>query len=761
MEKNHRFSNQNLSKGPITEPKKNLDASTKWPRYSKRREQTALGGFKPENNRNNSGKVPSTGKTRFQTNFSYDKRSKQRPDLPSGSLLLPENETLEQFEEQHQGTGLAPSKHELYSLFSPGSKKQSLNHLLNFQCTARDRDAPSRFSKTGNNRSYVKKVTYNKEQFLQANCQFVVRAGTDYTAFLESPDHLVDWERIEQIHIFSYEESQCPICLYPPVAAKMTKCGHVYCWPCILHYLALSDKTWRKCPICYDAIHLPDLRSAVSKPFHSFTVGETVTFRLMRRDKMSMSVTSLAEHGTMNPPGIPPFRSNVENSTLTKLLLADTREILNVISREQVELENQIVIDGIDCPENIFVQQALQQLGIRKEMVLSGKIISIPIEQPSVESFPQQPLEEVTDGLLNEAAAFSASEEMSLAENKKQDFMIDEDSNFLLSDIDIVPTAKCASSDSFYFYQAIDGQPLYLHSLNTRMLQAMYGSLDRSPLKITGKIVHKDTCSMSEDLRKRLKYLQHLPVCTSFEVVEIEFEKEVISKEVLAQFKDEINARRKNRQKIARAERIREKQIFEFNERQLGKSLARSAKIPIDSVKHFPSCGSYDFSQAPSLSESPSINDMSPSLSPASACPSWSKMLSTPPSTSWPSLSGNRNAGSSVNAFAPLATPAPKLIPITGLKMMSNKQIKHASYLNEKDEEDAEQENRTSGYGEDLSIAIGAALEKATLNCELNAVEEGCSGKTKGSAAQIGNSGGAKKKKHKKTLLFASGMNLY
>lgn len=35
---------------------------------------------------------------------------------------------------------------------------------------------------------------------------------------------------------------------------------HIYCWPCVLHYLALSDKTWRKCPICYEAIHVGDLK---------------------------------------------------------------------------------------------------------------------------------------------------------------------------------------------------------------------------------------------------------------------------------------------------------------------------------------------------------------------------------------------------------------------------------------------------------------------------------------------------------------------
>ena len=42
--------------------------------------------------------------------------------------------------------------------------------------------------------------------------------------------------------------------------AKMTRCGHIYCWPCILHYLALGEKSWRKCPICYESVHDTDLK---------------------------------------------------------------------------------------------------------------------------------------------------------------------------------------------------------------------------------------------------------------------------------------------------------------------------------------------------------------------------------------------------------------------------------------------------------------------------------------------------------------------
>lgn len=155
---------------------------------------------------------------------------------------------------------------ELNSVYLSGSKKQNLNHLLNFNYAPRHRSDPNTFVRTGNNRSTVRKIKYNKEQFLQATCQFVVRADIDLQPYTQSPDTLVAWQYIEQIHVQTAEDPQCPICLFYPIAGKMTRCGHVYCWPCVLHYLALSDKTWRKCPICYEAIHVGDLKRFVFFP---------------------------------------------------------------------------------------------------------------------------------------------------------------------------------------------------------------------------------------------------------------------------------------------------------------------------------------------------------------------------------------------------------------------------------------------------------------------------------------------------------------
>lgn len=82
----------------------------------------------------------------------------------------------------------------------------------------------------------------------------------------------------------------------------------------------------------------------------------------------------------------------------------------------------------------------------------------------------------------------------------------------------------------------MDGQHIYLHSLNARMLERQYGSLEESPLFLVGKIVEIESGSMTEELRKRLRYLQHLPITCQFQVVEVDLG-ESVSAETRSSFK--------------------------------------------------------------------------------------------------------------------------------------------------------------------------------------------------------------------------------
>lgn len=457
-----------------------------------------------------------------RNNFYFDKRP-QRKGNGSGA------------DQQGETTGLNEAD-ELNSVFNYGSKKQNLNHLLNFHYySAKETEVPraGTFSKHGyhNQHRASKKYNFNKEQYLQANCQFVVKSDVsyDYRPFSITPDALVEWSQVVKILVSSSEESQCPICLYPPKAAKMTRCGHIFCFACMLHYLSLSDKTWRKCPICYESVHLQDLKSTSSKHSHrSYKIGEIISMELMTREKGSLYVTKANEIRSINEGLFPNFSDGDDHFTYSKLIMADPKEILKIIEQERNELEFQLIEDGDNCPESIFVQQAMDLLNIKQDELKKTMQEKAEADKnnsilnPSVAAFvPAQKQEVVED-----------SAESHEARNE----LIDDECNLTVNDIDIIPAASCQSKH-FFYYQAPNAQNVFLHSINSRMLQQTFDSLDKSPQTIRGKIVQIECCTMNEDLRKRLKYLQHLPVSSVFEVVEIEFDPGFVSHDVVDLFR--------------------------------------------------------------------------------------------------------------------------------------------------------------------------------------------------------------------------------
>jgi len=220
---------------------------------------------------------------------------------------------------------------------TPRKKKEQIqaNFLLNFHYAPRERSfdasAPSR----------RKKVTtpFQKERFIQANVRQFVLSGeggnVDYLPLQQSADAIVQWSRVVQVQVqvtpitsglvhsgveaagvvrswssrvasTSSEgalvgEYRCPICLsgMPLRCPRITKCGHVFCYPCLVHYLSLSEYSWRKCPICMEAVVDRHLRSVVMKvPSVKMVENgkEDVKFILVRRKKGTMTCLSVTNH---------------------------------------------------------------------------------------------------------------------------------------------------------------------------------------------------------------------------------------------------------------------------------------------------------------------------------------------------------------------------------------------------------------------------------------------------------------------------------
>ena len=96
-------------------------------------------------------------------------------------------------------------------------------------------------------------------------------------AFLPSPGFCFIQVRIRSVG----DELCCPICLEPPVAPQVTKCGHVFCFACLLHHAATAEKKWSTCPICFEMVYVEDLRSATLLPTPTVSVGDVLEMTLM------------------------------------------------------------------------------------------------------------------------------------------------------------------------------------------------------------------------------------------------------------------------------------------------------------------------------------------------------------------------------------------------------------------------------------------------------------------------------------------------
>ncbi|XP_070760022.1 E3 ubiquitin-protein ligase RNF10 isoform X2 [Enoplosus armatus] len=555
--------------------------------------------------------------------------------------------------------------------FSPaqfaGPKKISLNHLLNF--TFEPRGGNGGVGDVGHsywgrrNKWGHKHKPFNKELFLQANCQFVVIDDQDYKAHFTDPDTLVNWDCVQQVRIYSHEVPSCPICLYPPLAARITRCGHIFCWPCMLHYLSLSEKSWSKCPICYEAVHTEDLKSVVAMETRQYVAGDVITMRLMRREKGALVAMPSSQWVKVEEP----VRfGDTCLSPYSKLLLTSPAQVLSLVAEEKAVLQAQLSQE--EDAQGCFIQSALCLLQEREEMLLkqqrakpgdSFDLSSLTLEEPS------SPVEEVvtntssTKPVLQYSSAFDdeVAEVVEVPEDAAAELpgfpegilecVLEEppdammvaapepqlDEECLASQAESGrPSTSVVHGPYYYFYQADDCQQMFLHPVNVRCLLREYGSLEASPDSITATVVEIVGHTVTEEIRRRHRYLAHLPLTCEFSICELALQPPVVSKETLDTFADDLEKRKRLRQKKVRDEKRREKRIeIEENKKQ-GKY--PEVHIGLENLQNFPAFGSPphnssplmqpDFTFAPPspLSSSPSSDGMRfPSLNGQSSSP--------------------------------------------------------------------------------------------------------------------------------------------
>ncbi|CAE6406625.1 unnamed protein product [Rhizoctonia solani] len=464
-----------------------------------------------------------------------------------------------------------------------GNKRtESLNHLLNFTLPPRSQpllqNVPRRSRKPNN-------VYYNPEKFLNAQYRFIMKPTGDYTVHFADPDIFFQWEDILQILVprssafasagtTTEGVTTCPICLSPPTAPRMTKCGHVYCFPCILHYLRVGDNTkWSRCPICFDSVNEKQLKCVrwvdpaethptplgpqkVLSVEESPQVGSKqeiqvsssrqrmIHLRLMYRPQLT--TLALPRSATWPSSAVPPHQAPwhfvPDASVFARFVLATPDLIVKQLEEELVALEveramlasydtqssaaNVIGAKAAAKPSSeglgvVFVRAAEERVKLQIEKARASDTEWL---QAAVKRAERDIAAAERSAARASHATVTTSEEGSLPRDPR-DVTASADTatpgstsapgsgpaNGKPRRRNVNPPSRDATPPTYHFYQSSTGQPVFLHPLDIRILLARFHTYDAFPLELTLPIESLDIGSVNHDLRRRYKYLSHLP----------------------------------------------------------------------------------------------------------------------------------------------------------------------------------------------------------------------------------------------------------
>ncbi|KAF7302558.1 RING finger domain protein [Mycena chlorophos] len=492
------------------------------------------------------------------------------------------------------------------------ASNQNLNHLLSFTLPPRQTQPPTsiprRSRKTGNTHGI-----WNKERFVNAQYRFVMNPNGDYTVHFADPDmqeplshHILQVIIPRSSALASTAtgasnegHTTCPICLAPPTAPRMTKCGHVFCFPCILHYLHTSDNKWARCPICFDSVNEKQLKavkwfdgpaqteedteepvagsssSGIGLDSASVAPGSTMRLRLMQRPQ----ITTLAlprSHtwpSDLLPPHQAPFHFLPDVFEYAKFMLATPSYLIVDLTQDLDELaaERRLLSGMTDELGIVFVDaaEAKVQRQLAKAAALESAVLQTAIDKATRDQLEIQARvarrkqEPITDEVPKELLAVRVDPPGNNNNRTKR------------RNVNPPPP----STSTYYYYQAASGLPIFLHPLDIKILLAHFSSYAAFPDTITIRVDASGEGTVNDDLRKRCKYLAHMPEGADVVFVEADL-LGVVGEAGLKNFEGPLKmraSRRKEKERKDERARVRAEEREREREREVPTSTWRFA----------------------------------------------------------------------------------------------------------------------------------------------------------------------------------------
>jgi hypothetical protein len=435
----------------------------------------------------------------------------------------------------------------------------------------------------------------------------------------------------------------------------------IFCFPCILHYLSTSDNLkWMRCPICFDSVNERQLKPVKWFDGSSFAiteeegfgsnpkgegsssstvgldnaaapkVGSALRMRLMQRPQIT--TLALPRSSTwpsdLLPPHQAPFHFLPDVYDYAKFMLATPEYLIADLTHDLDELDTERrMLSGMNDSLGVgFVDASVERI---KRQIAYAEALEM---DPSVKMAMIKAHRELQDALKRDVKTQQRKRDIVDAPPTEEGAP----DAYIASPSSLPTPSQPASSgrnsrqrknlnppppsgSSFYYYQAVSGLPIFLHPLDIRILLAHFSAYASFPDVVTVRIDAFSEGSVDDDLRKRCKYLGHLPEGTDVVFIEADLES-IVGHEGLKAFEGALKSRRaRRREKEKRDERASKRAEERIRERETaivrsnsGWSGSWSAAAPVGGdagigAQHYP----YERAETPV--EEPALSSTPPS----------------------------------------------------------------------------------------------------------------------------------------------------
>ncbi|KAH7648814.1 ring domain [Cryptosporidium bovis] len=326
-----------------------------------------------------------------------------------------------------------------------------------------------------------------------------------------------EWNKIGLIDLI-YKDSDefisCPICMETDILVpKISSCGHIFCWPCIVKYIYFNigkEKYEKfKCPICF-SLASNELVSVRYHVVRNIGIGSKINLCLLFRKfsscvvhyDFSKTISTKKAFFDKDEAGIH-FQRIGFLSNITEILLCDLQMLLNKKFGGEINMDEELYyID--ECISILYERIGIQGVGTHQIDCLCDNISLIS-------QFNEN---ELLEELLRKS------------NTNYEQFKFDNGMERI-----------------FYFYQCYDGQLIFLEPFYIKILQFEFGGIDKIPrVLLNVDVIYIIELILDEFTFKRYKFLSHLPMGSAVKIVGIDIIP-LISTETKYEFGDKIEKR--------------------------------------------------------------------------------------------------------------------------------------------------------------------------------------------------------------------------